>query len=338
VQDWVVGNGIVAGIAVAGAIAAARIRRSPYGRERVAAVVRRAPLATLAVALYASIALLDSVRWVDSVAPGAVARPRSVIDRCFPADFDERSYSAPLARVEFYGQAPLAHPGRHLLGTDILGRDVLHLALGGARVALLIGGFTSALAIPLALLFGVAAGYFGRRIDDVVFFVLSTLASMPSLLLLVALVMALGQGALQVCVALAVTSWVGFCRIARAETLKLRELDYVAAARALGVSDLRILWRHVLPNLSHLIGITFVLTFSQLVLSEAILSWLGVGIDGSWGQMIDQARDELARDPIIAWNLGAASAALFGLILAVNRLGDALRDVLDPRTLREPVR
>jgi peptide/nickel transport system permease protein len=158
---------------------------------------------------------------------------------------------------------------------------------------------------------------------------------MPSILLLIALVTAIGRGPLQVCFALAVTGWVGFCRLARAETLKLRELDYVQAARALGVPTRRILWRHVLPNLTHLIVITFVLTFSSLVLSEAVLSWLGLGLDGSWGQMIDQARDELSRAPVIWWNLGAASAALFTLILAVNRVGDAVRDVLDPRTVRE---
>jgi peptide/nickel transport system permease protein len=127
---------------------------------------------------------------------------------------------------------------------------------------------------------------------------------------------------------------VGFCRLARGETLKLRELDYVQAARALGASAPAIIVRHVVPNLMHLVVITFVLTFSGLVLSEAILSWLGLGIAGSWGQMIDQARDELARDPIITWNLAAASTALFGLILAVNVLGDAVRDVLDPRTRR----
>jgi peptide/nickel transport system permease protein len=93
--------------------------------------------------------------------------------------------------------------------------------------------------------------------------------------------------------------------------------------------------RHILPNLAHLIIITFVLTFTGLVLSEAILSWLGIGIDGSWGQMIDQARDELSRDPVIWWNLATAGTALFILLLAVNFVGDALRDILDPRTLRE---
>jgi peptide/nickel transport system permease protein len=330
-----VGNAVAAALVALAALVAWRARRDPYWRAAAVEIARRAPLATAVVALYVGVALLDSIAWTDATSPGTLAAPRSLIDRLFPADFAEKSYSAPFAAVEFYGGAPLAHPGRHWLGTDILGRDVLHLALGGARVALLIGGVTSLIAIPLALLFGIAAGYFGRRVDDVVFFVLSTLASMPSLLLLIALVMVLGRGTLQVCIALAVTSWVGFCRVVRGETLKLRELDYVAAARALGVSDARILWRHVLPNLSHLVVITFVLTFSQLVLSEAILSWLGVGVDGSWGQMIDQARDELARDPIIGWNLGAASAALFGLILAVNRVGDAVRDVLDPRTLRE---
>jgi peptide/nickel transport system permease protein len=332
VETHVVVNVAIAASVAGLVIGVALLRRSRRTREQLGGIGRRRPVATLALALYFAVAVLDSISWRDGA---GAAEPRSIVDRWFPADFAERSYSAPLADVEFYGGAPLAHPGAHWLGTDILGRDVLHLALGGARVALLIGGLTSLLAIPLAILLGVVAGWFGGRIDDTVFFLLSTLASIPSLLLLVALVMVLGTGAVQVCIALAVTSWVSFCRVSRAETLKLRELDYVQAARALGASHARILWRHVVPNLMHLVVITFVLTFSQLVLSEAILSWLGVGIDGSWGQMIDQARDELARDPVIGWNLGAASVALFGLILAVNRVGDAVRDVLDPRTLRE---
>jgi peptide/nickel transport system permease protein len=291
--------------------------------------------------VYVLAALLDSVSWIGGgeVSAGgsmlALHQPRSVIDRAFRHDFKEKSYSAPLADVEFYDDSELEHSGAHLLGTDILGRDVLHLTLKGARVALLIGGLTSLIVIPLALLMGVSAGYFGGRIDDVVFFIVSTLASIPHLLLLIALIMALGRGPVQVCVAMGVTSWVGFCRIVRGETFKLRELDYVQAARALGVSEVRIIFRHILPNLMHLVVITFVLLFSGLVLSEAILSYLGIGIDGSWGQMIDQARDELARDPIIWWNLAAASTALFGLILAVNFVGDAVRDILDPRTLRE---
>ncbi|MGH7788980.1 MAG: ABC transporter permease [Candidatus Binatia bacterium] len=314
------------------------VRREPWWRELLGALWRRRPLAVLAVALYLAVGMLDSVAWVggEGAAGDLVAlhRPRSVLDRFFPADFSESSYSAPLAATEFYGGAPLRHPGRHLLGTDILGRDVLLQTLKGVRVALLIGGLSSLIVVPIALLAGMGGGYFGRRIDDAVFFVITVLSSIPTLLLLIALVMALGRGTLQVCLALGITSWVGFSRVVRGETLKLRELDYVAAARALGAGDARILRRHLLPNLMHIVAITFVLLFSRLVLSEAVLSWLGIGIDGSWGQMIDQARDELAREPVVWWNLTAASLGLFGLVLAVNLLGDAVRDALDPRTLR----
>jgi peptide/nickel transport system permease protein len=327
----ILSNLVVAGLAAAGGVAWWSARRSDFWRESSRELVRRRPWALAVVGVYVLIALLDSVVWVG----GGAGRPRSVLDRLFPAEFQERSYSAPLADREFYGDAPLAHPGRHLLGTDILGRDTLRQVLKGARVALLIGGLTSLLAIPLALLFGVSAGYVGGRLDGAVFFVMSVIASIPSLLLLVALIMVLGKGTLQVCVALGLTGWVGFCRLTRGETFKLRELDYVQAARALGIAEPRIVLTHVVPNLTHLVVITFALMFSSLVLSEAVLAWLGLGIDGSWGQMIDQARDELARDPIIVWNLLAAASALFGLILAVNLVGDGLRDVLDPRTARE---
>ncbi len=340
-EPHVVSNVVVL-LLVAGGIAAfRRARRSDLWRDAGRELVRRRPIALAVVGLYVVVALLEATSWVGGGESGgegdvvALHKPRTVIDRLFPADFGERSYSAPLADVEFYGGAELKNPGQHLLGTDILGRDVLHQTLKGARVALLIGGFTSLIVIPVALLFGISAGYFGGRIDDAVFFLISTLAAIPGLLLLIALIMALGRGPVQVCFALGVTSWVGFARVVRGETFKLRELDYVQAARALGASEWRIIWRHILPNLMHLVVITFVLLFSGLVLSEAILAWLGIGIDGSWGQMIDQARDELSRDPIIWWNLAAASAALFGLILAVNFVGDAVRDILDPRTLRE---
>ena len=337
-QAWLISN-LVAGALFAGGIAlGVAVRRNRLWREATGELARRRPVALGVIALFVGVALLDSVAWVGGVEAGedvvAVLEAQSVIDRAF-LGFQEKSYSAPFASAEFYGGAPLAHPGRHPLGTDILGRDVLYLTLKGARVALLIGGLTSLITIPLALLFGVSAGYFGGRIDDVVFFVMSTLASMPGLLLLIALIMAMGRSTLSVCIALAVTGWVGFCRLARGETLKLRELDYVQAARALGVSEPRIILRHILPNLMHLVVVTFVLMFSGLVLSEAILSWLGIGVDGSWGQMIDRARDELSRDPIIWWNLSAAGAALFVLLLAVNFVGDAVRDILDPRTLRE---
>ena len=338
IEPYVLSNVVVVGLVV-GVFSLARVlRRNRLWREAMTSLWRRRRVAIVVVALYVAVGLLDSIAWKGGVPEGTVDvlpnAPLTMIDRLFLGT-KEASYSAPFAEVEFYGAKPLRRPGSHPLGTDILGRDVLYLSLKGARVALLIGGLTSLIAIPLALLFGVGAGYFGGRFDDFVFFLISTLASMPGLLLLIALIMVMGRGTLSVCLALGVTSWVGFCRLSRAETLKLRELDYVDAARSLGVSDGRIILRHILPNLAHLIVITFVLMFSGLVLSEAVLSWLGIGVDGSWGQMIDGARNELSREPIVWWNIGAAGTALFGLILAVNAVGDAVRDVLDPRTLRE---
>lgn len=337
-EIWVVSNLVVVLLVLAALALAAWVRRNRLWRQALGDLGRRRPLALAVLAAYVLVALLDSVAWRGGEAAGddavAVHEARSVIDRLFDG-LQEKTYSAPFARVSFQDGEPLEHPGAHPFGTDLLGRDVLYLTLKGARVALLVGGLTSLIAIPLALLFGVSAGYFGRRVDDVVVFVMSVLASMPSLLLLIALVMVLDRSTFSVCLALAVTSWVGFCRLSRGETFKLREMDYVQAARALGVSEAGIIFRHILPNLMHLVIITFVLMFSGLVLSEAILSWLGIGIDGSWGQMIDRARDELSRQPKVWWNISAAGAALFGLLLAVNFVGDALRDILDPRTLRE---
>jgi peptide/nickel transport system permease protein len=335
---WV-SNAVVVLLA-AGAVWVARYAaRDRYWRENAAELWRRRRLAIVVIGLYAFIAILDSISWIDPASEANAltsGKPRTIIDRIFkPEAFTEASYSAPLARVGFYGGQPLQHPGAHLLGTDLLGRDIVYRTLKGARVALLIGGLTSLVVIPIALLFGVSAGYWGRRVDDGVFFVMTVLASVPSLLLLIALIMALGKGTVQVCVALGVTGWVHFCRIARGETLKLREADFVAAARALGVSDIGIIRRHILPNIAHLVIITFALTFTGLVLSETILSYLGIGLDGSWGQMIDQARNELSRTPIIWWNLAGASIALFTLVLAVNTIADAMRDIIDPRTRKE---
>jgi peptide/nickel transport system permease protein len=332
-------SNLVVVLLLIGAVAAVRaVSRDRFWRENAVELWRRRRWAIVVIGVYLAIAILDSISWVSGRAAEQLIahQPRSIIDRIMqPEGFNEASYSAPLARRSFYAEQPLLHPGAHLLGTDILGRDVVYRTLKGVRVALLIGGLTSFVVIPIALLFGVSAGFFGRRVDDAVFFVMTVLASVPSLLLLIALIMALGKGTVQVCVALGVTGWVHFCRIARGETLKLREADFVSAARALGVSDGRIIRRHILPNIAHLIIITFALSFTALVLSETILSYLGIGLDGSWGQMIDQARNELSRTPVIWWNLAGASMALFTLVLAVNMLADAMRDIIDPRTRRE---
>lgn len=336
-RDAWVSNALVLFVLLVAGLAIVAAAKNEIWRESLAQVGRRRRFSVAVLAIFSAIALVDSVVWIGgSTGTDRVAahEARSLIDRAFGSS-EEKSYSAPLARSEFYDGSPLRHPERHLLGTNVLGQDVLYLTLKGAKVALLIGGLTSLIAIPLALFFGTLAGYFGGRIDDVVFFVMSTLASMPGILLLIALIMVLGQSTVSVCLALGVTSWVGFSRLARGETMKLRELDYVAAAKALGVPNHRILLRHILPNLLHLVVITFVLMFSGLVLSEATLAWLGIGVNGSWGQMIAQAKDELSREPVVWWNVAAAGTALFILLLAVNRVGDALRDVLDPRTRGE---
>src|SRR5450432_1809779 len=338
VNSHVTSNLIVLVLVLGAALLWRAVAKNKLWNEALRSMYRRRPIAVWVCALYIMIGLLDSVAWIGGgqVGSDTVAghQAKTLLDRAF-GDTKEKSYSAPFASVEFYAKSNLRHPGSHVLGTDILGRDVLLVMLKGVRIALLIGGLTSLISIPLALLMGVFAGYFGKYIDDGVFFVVSVLQSMPSILLLIALITALPKSTLSVCIALAVTSWVGFCRLSRGETMKLRELDYVYAARALGVSELRIIWRHILPNLTHLIVISFALTFSGLVLSEAVLAWLNIGVEGSWGQMIAQAKNELSRDPVVWWNLAAAATALFVLLLAINLVGDAIRDVLDPRTARE---
>lgn len=333
-------NAMTALLVVLAAWAAWRARRNEFWRQFVRRLARRRlAAASMAVfAFFVLVALLDSVAWRDPADPAnasargvAAYKPRTLVDRLFPPDFEEDAYSAPLAAATFYEGRPLRHPGRHLLGTTVIGRDTLHQTLKGFRPAMIIGAFTTLLVIPIALGMGVLAGYFGRRIDDLVQYIYSTLASIPNILLLIALILVIGRGTIQVCIALGVSTWVGLCRLIRAETLKLRELEYVQAARALGLGHGRILYRHIVPNLFHIILISFVLRFSNLVLNESILSYFGVGVEGSFGAMIVLARDELAREPVIWWNLAGASTALFLLVLTANVLGDAVRDLLDPR-------
>ncbi|MBN2887153.1 MAG: ABC transporter permease, partial [Chromatiaceae bacterium] len=139
---------------------------------------------------------------------------------------------------------------------------------------------------------------------------------------------------LALCLILGVTSWTGLCRLLRGEALKLREIDYVQAAQALGVGHFTIMIRHILPNVMHIVLITLALDFSGLVLAEAVLSYVNIGVDptmNSWGNMINSARLELARDPIVWWSLTAAFLFMFTLVLAANLFADVVRDAFDPR-------
>ncbi len=295
------------------------------GRNRIAMG------ALVIVALFGTVAFLDSVGWTDKQTQTRLSLLDYIAKRP-----KERTYSAPFASMTTGEPVPhkLIAPGTHFLGTEGVGDDVLYLTLKGCRTAFIIGGLTSAIATPLALLLGLIAGYYGKWRDDVIQYSYTVLSSIPDTLLLIALILVLGRGLIQICVALGITSWVGLCRLTRGETLKHRDREYVRAAKALGVSDFRIMTRHILPNLLPVVIISVTLGLSGLILSESILSYLGVGVGaevGSWGNMIDSARDELAREPLVWWNLTGAASALFLLVLALNFFGDALRDAVDPR-------
>jgi peptide/nickel transport system permease protein len=246
------------------------------------------------------------------------------------------SYSAPLAdqTYTFAKPLPLLHPGRHLFGTTQIGKDTFVQALKGASTALLLGGLTSLIYLPLGTLLGISAGYYRGWVDDAIQYFYSTIAAIPEILFLISFIMVFGKGIGTMSWALAMTSWIGLCRLLRGETMRISERQFVASARALGQSHWKIITRHLLPNVMHLVLINFVLGFSGVVLTEAILSYLGVGTPigtASWGQMIDGARSELSREPIVWWNLNAATAALFGLVLSLNLFADSLRRAFDPR-------
>jgi peptide/nickel transport system permease protein len=241
----------------------------------------------------------------------------------------------------------------HVLGTDRTGNDVLKQALKSVRTALVIGTLTTMAMLPPALVFGISAGYFKGRVDDAIQYVYTTLTSIPGVLLIAACVLMMqvyidnnpalfdttaARADLRLfllCLILGLTGWAGLCRLLRAETLKLRELDYIQAARAFGVSHWRIMRRHLLPNVMHIVLITMVLEFSGLVLYEAVLSYLGIGVDPStpsFGTMIDSSRLEMSRDPMVWWNLFAAFVFLLALVLSANVFADAVQDAFDPRT------
>ena len=243
----------------------------------------------------------------------------------------------------------------HVLGTDKVGQDVMYLALKSIRTGLVIGTLTTLVMLPFAVLLGIMAGYFRGRVDDVIQYLYTTLNSIPAVLLIAAAILTLqvfigthpekfgniayraDMRLLGLCVILGITSWTGLCRLLRGETMKLSQADYIQAACAFGVKHRRIITRHILPNVMHIVLISVVLDFSGLVLAEAVLSYINIGVDptmNSWGNMINAARLEMAREPVVWWSLLAAFIFMFVLVLAANLFSDAVRDAFDPR-LRE---
>lgn len=271
-----------------------------------------------------------------------------------PAGSGRKSALATLAiLLLIFGPLVALSAHYHVFGTDKVGQDVFYLTLKSIRTGLIIGTLTTLITLPAAVLLGILAGYAGGWVDDVVQYLYTTLNSIPGVLLIAAAVLMMqvvidnhpqwfatsaeraDARLLALCAILGMTSWTGLARLLRGEALKLRELEYVQAALAFGVSRLAIMLRHILPNVMHIVLISVVMDFSGLVLAEAVLSYVGIGVDPStisFGTMINAARLELAREPVVWWSLTAAFAFMFALVLAANLFADVVRDAFDPRT------
>ncbi|MFC1479550.1 ABC transporter permease [Planctomycetota bacterium] len=343
-----------------------RIFRNPWAIACFAVIV-----------LYGGIAFIDSIHFkpkiTDSKGDTSYGDVQSVFDVMFAKGYSgierkdgkvvisvEKSYSKPLAELSLdkeqnkqtgeWARISLNKPGTHLLGTDKAGSDIFYKLCKGIRTALIVGLVTTMIVIPFAIFFGVMAGYFGGWVDDIIQFIYITLGSIPSILLISAMMIivhakfskAAGMDVylkddkivIYLCAILGLIGWSGLCRLLRAETIKLRELDYVQAAKALGENNFVIVFKHILPNLIHIVLISSILRFSGLVMVEAILAYIKIGVPStvqSWGRIVDGARSQLARDPVIWWPVTGAFIFMFLLVLSINIFGDVVRDALDPK-------
>ncbi len=219
----------------------------------------------------------------------------------------------------------------HMLGTDELGRDILSRLLYGARISLLVGVIAVGLSCPVGVLVGLVAGYAGRRLDDVLMRITEIQLAIPTILLAIAVIAVLGPGLRNVIITLTVTGWTFYARLIRGEALTVKERDFVQAARAAGAGDVRIMARHVLPNVLSPVIVVAVFAVANMIILEATLSFLGLGVEPqvvTWGRMLNGGRLYLAT----AWWLTTfPGLAIFVTVLSVNLLGDHLRDWLDPR-------
>ena len=242
---------------------------------------------------------------------------------------------------------------QHFFGTDYQGRDVFWRALHGSRTAIKVGVMAALISGFIGVFLGAIAGYFGGKVDSIVVWIYSSFASIPSLLFILSFALLLSKGYLYaplldlfnsisallgtdpgmmaVYLGIGMTGWVSLCRVVRAETMKLREVAYVQAAKTLGYSSTRIITKHILPNVFHLVIIYSTMRFAYAIMTEVIVSYLGLGVQTapSWGVMIADGQQRLWRG--IWWEVGGATFFMFFLVLSLHLLGDALRDVLDPR-------
>ena len=262
----------------------------------------------------------------------------------------------PIYEIGVFDERYQAPSFKHFFGTDYLGRDVLWRALHGSRTALKVGLMASVISGVIGVTLGALAGYFGGKTDSIVVWIYSSFASIPSLLFILSFALLLTKGYLYapllelfnsisellgsdpgmmaVYLGIGITGWVSLCRVVRAEVMKLREAAYIQAAQTLGYSSTRIIIKHILPNVSHLVIIYSTMRFAYAIMTEVIVSYLGLGVQTapSWGVMIADGQQRLWRG--IWWEVGGATFFMFFLVLSLHLLGDALRDALDPR-LRE---
>ena len=232
--------------------------------------------------------------------------------------------------------ARLAAPtAAHWMGTDELGRDVLSRVIFGARVSMLVSVCVVLGAGILGLILGAVAGYFGGWFDNFVNIILiNAFLSFPGILLAIAFAAFLGPGLDKVIMALTITGWAGYARLARAQVLQAKEMDYVTASRSLGASHVRILWGHLLPNIIQPVLVQATIALAGAILAESTLSFLGLGVlapMSSWGAMLNDARSHLFDAPHL---VVFPALAVMSAVLAFNLLGDALRDWMDPRLRR----
>jgi peptide/nickel transport system permease protein len=242
---------------------------------------------------------------------------------------------APLDPIKPDLNRSLEPPGlSHLLGTDDLGRDILSRVIYGARISLLAGVVSVAIAFLGGVGLGVISGYWGGWVDNVIMRLMDSLLSFPAIVLALAIAAAIGAGLTNVMIAIGIVNTPTFARLARGQTLAVRELDYVGAARVLGARDLRIVRVHLLPNIAAPLIVQTSLSVAFAILAEASLSFLGFGVkppEPSWGSMVSMGRGYLQQAP---WLVFGPGAAIFITVMGFNFVGDALRDALDPRLSR----